>query len=182
MPELELTPHPDAERSHAELRSEFRASALANLRSQYAGHHPVGWQMIGDTSTSRDKYGPSDWGYEMLCRLDGHVTQDFGLQPGKHYYQCSKCSFRSNATNDSVPSCTYHGDTMALEFTDDMMRLSVRLENLAKESVLHESATWDDSVAGVTDHDSPACAPVESMTDDEICDYVNKSIEDSERG
>lgn len=145
MPELEIIPHPDEQRSYAELRSEFRSEALANLRAQFSGTHPLGWNMIGDSTTARDKYSADDWAYEMLCRLDGHVQQDFGLREVK-------------------------------------LTWSARLEKEAQAALLHESATWDDSVSGVTDHDAPACPPVELMTDDQICDYVNKSIEDSDRG
>ena len=144
MPELELIPHPDAERTYAELRSEFRADNLHRVRSLYAGHHPVGWAMIGDPTTARDKYMADDWAYEMLCRLDGHVAQDFGLR--------------------NVP-----------------FAMAVRVERLAQESLHHSAATWDDG-AGVTDHDAPACAPVESMSDDDLAGYCDRSIKESERG
>jgi hypothetical protein len=57
---------------------------------------------------------------------------------------------------------------------------SERLEKLAQESLHHESATWENSVEGVSDHDAPACKDVEEMTDDELCDYVERSISNKE--
>jgi hypothetical protein len=84
MTELEIIPHPDEQRSLAELRSEFRDQALANLRDQYAGYHPCGWAMIGDPARARDKYSAESWSFEMLHRLDDPVTQDFGLTEARH--------------------------------------------------------------------------------------------------
>lgn len=59
--------------------------------------------------------------------------------------------------------------------------LGDELEELAQRAVLHDSVTWDDSVHGVTDHDAPPCAPVNTMTDDDICDYVDHAIKESDR-
>jgi hypothetical protein len=145
MPEHELIPHPDSQRSYAALRAEFRASALAALRDQYAGHHPVGWLMIGDSAHARDRYDAESWSFEMLHRLDEPVTQDFGL--------------------DSVPAA-----------------VSVKLEEQAQAAALHESVTWDDSVSGVCDHDAPPCQDVHTMTDVQLCDYIDAAIKESENG
>jgi len=145
MPELELTPHPDEQRSLAELRSEFRAQHLADLRSQYAGYHPVGWAMIGDPEMSRSQFTAHEWSEQMLRWLDAPCTQDFGLP--------------------AVPAATVD-----------------RLYKLAEESLLHESATWDSSVDGVTDHDAPPCADVLTMTDEQLCTYIDQAIEASANG
>jgi len=56
---------------------------------------------------------------------------------------------------------------------------SEQLEKLAKESILFESATWEDGTEGVVDHDAPACKPIDSMTEQEICDYVAWAIKES---
>jgi hypothetical protein len=141
----ELIPHPDEQRSLAELRSEFRLDALDNLRSQYVGHHPIGWAMIGDPSRARDKYTAEEWSFEMLHRLDDPVTQDFGLTEARYTW-------------------------------------SSRLEKEAQAALAHDSVTWDDSVAGVADADAPPCADVTTMTDDDLCEYVDRSIRESERG
>jgi hypothetical protein len=61
-------------------------------------------------------------------------------------------------------------------------RWSSRLEKEAQAAIAHDSVTWDDSVAGVADADAPACADVTTMTDDELADYVDLSIRESERG
>jgi len=76
---LHVTPHADEQRSLAELRSEFRSEALSNLRAQYAGRHPIGWQMIGDPATARDHYSAEQWAMELDCHLLAPVEQDFGL-------------------------------------------------------------------------------------------------------
>src|ERR1700691_5677910 len=79
MPKLEIIPHPDEQRSLAELRFEFRAAALSHLRSQYTSHHQLGWSMTGDPSTSRPRYSAEQWAMELDRHLLSPVTQDFGL-------------------------------------------------------------------------------------------------------
>jgi hypothetical protein len=49
---------------------------------------------------------------------------------------------------------------------------SSRLEKQAQAAAAHDSVTWDEG----EDQDAPACAPVESMTDEELADYVDRSI------
>jgi hypothetical protein len=143
MPELEITPHPDEQRSLAELRSEFRSESLANLRSQYAGKHELGWNIIGDPETSRSHFTPEQWAYEMDRHLLSPVSQDFGL-------------------ND-VPSAT-----------------SVKLEKQAQAALSHDEVTWSDDTEGVVEHDAPACCEVGQMTDEQLCEYVDRSIKESE--
>jgi hypothetical protein len=139
MLEHELTPHPDEQRSYAELRSEFRATHLAALRLEM--HlHSHGLMRIGDLLSS----SPPDRVRALDAALCAPVRQDFGL--------------------DAVPA-----------------RFGSDLESLAQKSLLHESVTWDDSVSGVTDHDAPACADVTTMTDYQLCEYVNHAIKESER-
>ena len=53
---------------------------------------------------------------------------------------------------------------------------SLKLEELAQKALLHDSATWEEGTAGVRDLDAPAC-DLDSMTEDEVCDYVNTAIE-----
>ena len=84
MPELEITPHPDEQRSLAELRSEFRSAALSSLRSQYTSHHQLGWSMTGDPATARTRYTPEQWAMELDRYLLSPVTQDFGLGEARH--------------------------------------------------------------------------------------------------
>ena len=60
--------------------------------------------------------------------------------------------------------------------------IGTRLEDQARAALEHDSVTWDDSVDGVVDHDAAPCAPVETMTDDELCDYIDDSIKESENG
>jgi hypothetical protein len=79
MAELEIIPHPDEQRTYAELREEFRAANLQRIRSEFCGQHPLGWNMIGDPSTARDRYTAEQWAMEMLDRLDDPCRQDFGL-------------------------------------------------------------------------------------------------------
>jgi|ERR1700733_7715324 len=145
MTELEIIPHPDEQRTYAELRSEFRAATLAFIRANYAGYHPLGFAMIGDPTRARDHYSAEEWSFEMLHRLDSPVTQDFGL-------------------------------------TEARFTWSTRLEKEAQAALAHDSVTWDDSVAGVADADAPPCADVTTMTDDDLCEYVDRSIRESERG
>jgi hypothetical protein len=140
MLEHELTPHPDEQRSYAELRSEFRATHLADLRSQMQPHSH-GLMRIGDLLPS----SPPERSRALDGALCDPVRQDFGL--------------------DSVPT-----------------RFGPELESLAQKALLHESVTWDDSVSGVTDHDAPPCPDVTSMTDDDLCDYVDYAIKESSRG
>jgi len=59
--------------------------------------------------------------------------------------------------------------------TDVPFTLSVRLEKQAQASSLHDSVTWEEG----EDQDAPACKDVSTMTDDEIADYVEKSIKES---
>ena len=73
-----VTPHPERQRSYAELRSEFRAQRLEDLRSQMSKHQ-LGWGVVGDPEKSRVHYTAEQWCREMLLRLDDPVTQDFGL-------------------------------------------------------------------------------------------------------
>jgi len=145
MPELEITPHPDEQRSLSELRSEFRSTALYNLQSQYAGHHPVGWNMVGDPTRSRNHYDAEHWSFELLHHLNAPVTQDFGLA--------------------AVPRV-----------------IAIRLSAQAAAALEHDSVTWSDNVSGVTDHDAPACVDVTSMSDDDLCEYVDTAIRESDRG
>jgi hypothetical protein len=145
MTELELVPHPDEQRNLAELRSEFRSDALVNLRSQYAGHHPIGWNMVGDSATARDRYSPEQWAMEMDRHLCDPVTQDFGL--------------------GAVPPA-----------------ISARLEKQAAAALAHDSVTWAEGTEGTRDHDAPACADVTTMSDDELCAYVDRSIKESSNG
>jgi hypothetical protein len=142
MTELEIIPHPDEQRSLAELRSEFRASALASLRSQYTSHHQMGWSMTGDPAASRPHYSSEQWAYEMDRHLLDPVTQDFGLGAAHTW--------------------------------------SARLEKEAIAALEHDSVTWADGTEGVVDHDSPACADVTTMSDDDLADYVDRSIKESE--
>lgn len=150
MTRLEIVPHPEEQRSYAELREEFRADALANLRSKYEGQHPLGWNMVGDHARDHfsQEYAPgqtSPWALEMLRWLDEPVSQDFGLG--------------------------------AVPFTE-----SVKIEEQAQRALLHEQVTWEEGTEGTVDHDAPACAPVETMSDEELADYVDRSIKESERG
>lgn len=141
MPDLlDVTPHPDEQRTYAELREEFRAASLAFVRTNYAGHHPIGWQMIGDYSMARDVFNAEDWCREMLSHLDAPVKQDFGL--------------------GNVP-----------------LAWSIRLEKQAQAAAAHDSVTWDEGV----DQDAPPC-DLAGMTDDDLCDYVDRSIKESARG
>ncbi len=137
----EIQPHPEEQRSYAELRAEFRASALANLRAQMK-RHPSGYLYIGEDRIRRD-FTAAEWAQVMLRHLDASVTQDFGL-------------------------------------LDAPSKLEAELADLAEKSLLHESVTWDDSVAGVTDHDAPPCSDVSTMSDDQLCDYVDSAIKESE--
>jgi len=146
MPDILVTPHPDEERSYAELRSEFRAASLAFLRASYADYrHQLGWDVIGDPATARAHYSAEQWRDQMLLRMDAPVEQDFGLTEAQHTW-------------------------------------SARLEKEAQAALAHEQVTWDDSTAGVVDHDAPPCADVTTMSDDDLCDYVDRSIKESERG
>jgi hypothetical protein len=142
MTELELIPHPDEQRSLAELRSEFRASALANLRAQYTSHHELGWSMTGDPAASRPRYSAEQWAYEMDRHLLDPVTQDFGLGAAHQW--------------------------------------SSRLEKEAVAALEHDSVTWADGTEGVVDHDAPACADVTTMSDDDLCEYVDYAVKESQ--
>ena|ERR1700685_1915174 len=142
----EITPHPEQQRTYAELRSEFRTENQNRIHSQLMSH-PVGWGVLGDSSLAWDRYShqsigqePSEWASEMLSRLDAPVVQDFGL-----------------------------GD---VPFT-----ASLAIEKLAQAALLHDSVTWEDG-PGVTDSDAPAC-DLQGMTEDELCDYVERSIQES---
>jgi len=138
----DILPHPEQQRSYAELREEFRAEALSNLKKQMTCHH-LNWSVIGDPEKSRAKFTAYDWTLEMLKHLDDPCSQSFNL--------------------NSVPD-----------------KLWSRLSRYASESLLHESATWDDSVAGVTDHDAPPMPDPFEMSDDEICDYVEKVVKEGD--
>jgi hypothetical protein len=141
MRDHELTPHPEQQRTYAALRAEFRVAALAALRIQYAGHHPVGWNMTGDPAAARDRFDAAGWRDQMLLRLDDPVSQDFGLS--------------------SVPAAAWE-----------------RLDAVAQRALLHDSVTWDEG----EDQDAPACGDVSAMSDDNLCDYVDRSIRESARG
>jgi hypothetical protein len=140
MLEHELTPHPDEQRTYAELRSEFRAAHLADLRSQMHPHSHGLWRIGYLLSTD-----PELRARALDSAMCAPVRQDLGL--------------------DFAPA-----------------KLGSELESLAQKSLLHESVTWDDSVSGVTDHDAPPCPDVASMTDDDLCDYVDYAIKESNRG
>jgi hypothetical protein len=135
-----IIPHPDEERPLHELRSEFRADNLARIRSEFRGQHPLGWNMIGDPATARDKYTAEEWAAEMDLHLCALVTQDFSLS--------------------TVPSS-----------------LGVRVEKLAQESITHDLV----SHPGGVEHDAPAC-DLASMTDDQVCAYVDAAIHATEEG
>lgn len=137
---LEIVPHPDEQRTYAELREEFRSDNLERIRGEFLGKHPVGWNMVGDPTTARDRYNAVSWCRGMLARLDAPVIQDFGL--------------------GSVPGI-----------------FSMRLEKQAQAAVAHDSVTWDEG----EDQDSPAC-DLENMTDEEIAEYVDRSIRESACG
>lgn len=62
------------------------------------------------------------------------------------------------------------------------MALWLRLEKQAIDTLHHTAVTWDDSIAGVCDHEAPPCPPVSTMTDEELCDYIDSAIKDSENG
>jgi hypothetical protein len=140
---LHITPHPEQERSYAEMRDEYRAQNLQRIRGLLKDYRLNGVKMklmgrpLDLQGEARSK--------ALLAALDEPVTQDFGL--------------------GDVP-----------------MELSVKLEDLAQESVAHDSVTWDDSVEGVVDHDAPEILiPVEKMTDEELLLYVDTAIENSRR-
>jgi hypothetical protein len=137
----ELQPHPEVERSYAELREEFRATHLADLRSQFADHkYARRWNWIKELG---ERYpSPVDWALEMLKRLDAPVKLDFGL----------------SETPES---------------------LGEKLNKQAIAALEHEQVTWDDSVEGVVDHDAAPMPDHRTLTDDEICDYVEREIERS---
>lgn len=132
------TPHPDEQRSYAELRKEFRLTHRQSLIDQMSTH-PLGWGIIGDPLRARDRYTAEEWAIELDHHLLTPVIQDFSL--------------------DRVP----------VEMWD-------RLAKLAHNSLLHESVTWDDEVEGVVDHDAPPCPPVDTLTDEQLCQYVEDSI------
>lgn len=134
----ELAPHPEEQRSYAELREEFRAAHLIDLRSQMS-KHPIGWGVIGEPGRSRAHYDSESWAREMLRHLDTPVNQTFAL--------------------DRVPESVWK-----------------QMAEQAEKSLLHESVTWSDDVGGVVDHDAAPCAPIESMTEEEICNYVEAAI------
>jgi hypothetical protein len=54
--------------------------------------------------------------------------------------------------------------------------LSLRLEKEAKAALEHDSVTWDDEVEGVVDQDAPACPDVHTLSDDQLCDYIDLAI------
>jgi hypothetical protein len=58
---------------------------------------------------------------------------------------------------------------------------SSRLEKEAIAALEHDSVTWADGTEGVVDHDAPACADVTTMTDDDLCEYVDFAVKESER-
>ena len=136
-----IIPKHDEQPSHAALRAEFRATALANLRAQFSSHHQLGWSVIGDPAQARSTYSAAEWAMELDRRLTAPVTQDFGLS--------------------GAPAS-----------------LGSTLEHQASDA-----ATFDlVSIPGGVDHDAPALGcPVELMTDDEICDYVDAAIKESAR-
>ena len=144
MLEREIIPHPDEQRTYAELREQFRAAASAHLRDQCAGYHPLGWWMIGDPSTARDRYDAESWAMEMDRRLLDPVTQDFGL--------------------DAVPTS-----------------MGAKLQNQAVAAMAHDDVTWPEGTEGTADADAPPCADVTTMTDDELAQYVDRSIKESAR-
>jgi len=149
MTELKVVPHPDEQRSLAELRSEFRASALANLRAQYTSRHQVGWNIIGDPATARPRYSAEQWAMEMDRHLLDPVTQDFGLGAADPY---------------SYPTFYW----------------AQKLEKQAQAALEHDSVTWADGTEGVVDHDAPACADVTTMSDDDLCEYVDYAVKESQ--
>lgn len=67
-----LTPHPEEQRSLAELREEYRAKHRAELRWQMTHH--LGWGVIGAPEKSRVHYSAEEWAREMLTRLDAPVN------------------------------------------------------------------------------------------------------------
>lgn len=141
----EIQPHPEIERSYYELREEFRAQALENLRNRFNARHVQGWNSIVERP-SRQMYTARGWALEMVRRLGecsgGVSSLDFGL---------ARCP---------------NG-------------LGEKIEALAEKADLHETVTWAADVEGVIDHDAPFLSDLESMTDDEICDYVDRAIERS---
>jgi hypothetical protein len=74
MLEHELTPHPDEQRTYAELRSEFRAAHLADLRLEMHPHSH-GLMRIGDLLPS----SPIDRVRALDSAMSAPVRQDFGL-------------------------------------------------------------------------------------------------------
>ena len=73
----EISPHPEQQRTYAELREEFRAENQKRIHSQLMTH-PVGWGVLSDLP-ARDRYSKEDWRDDMLRRLDAPVSLDFGL-------------------------------------------------------------------------------------------------------
>lgn len=137
---LHIVPHPEEQRTYAELRTEFRADNLERIRSEFAGQHPVGWNMIGDPTTARDGYSASQWRDEMLKRMDEPVIQDFGLS--------------------EVPLSVW-----------------IKMADQAVNAEYHDSVTWEEG----EDQDASPC-DLSSMSEDEICDYVDREIRESARG
>ena|SRR6202140_4142333 len=75
---LHVTPHPDEQRTYAELREEFRAANRERIHDNLLTH-PLGWGVLGDPSKSRVRFTAEEWSLQMLFHLDAPVTQDFGL-------------------------------------------------------------------------------------------------------
>lgn len=138
----EIQPHPEIRRSYYELRQEFRAQALENLRNRFNAKHIRGWNAIVERA-SRQMYTARAWALEMVRRVgecSPITTLDFGLK------RCPPA-------------------------------LGQKIEGLAEKADLHESVTWASNVEGVIDHDAPWMPDPDTMTDDEICDYVESAIE-----
>jgi hypothetical protein len=61
--------------------------------------------------------------------------------------------------------------------------LCKQLDDLVDKCSLSEQVTWAEGTEGVVDHDAPALpVPVDMLTDDELCKYVDQSIEESKNG
>lgn len=78
---LHLEPHPESERSYAELRSEFRAENLQRIRSLLKDYrvNGVNMKLLGEPLAALGGTTPEKRAKLLLEALDSPVEQDFNL-------------------------------------------------------------------------------------------------------
>jgi hypothetical protein len=147
---LHLVPHPHEEKSYYELREQFRAENQARIQ-----------RMLRDHEVRRYNEKTGEW--DIVVKTGFKVMGDtLGFSPEER-------GAAMLTDLNTRPVDQLFGLDMVPDYLID------KVEELSAETEVFDKV----NIPGGVEHDAPACPPVETMTEQEICEYVDRAVEDS---